>query len=197
MRRNLRILQKNFSAKPVCQRRDLNMADDGLRDALGPIVERYGYASVNQALREMKSSRAGNRRKNPRPENISSKRKKRSLSAVEYVLKMDLPSDRESILVRAAEQFERRFFLPTIGDIRNFWSVYRIETQVPSSRAVGIPKIFKFMSSMDPKEVARILNAKAFSGPAKLGPIAEAIENLSGERLRDSQLSMKNLPDTR
>ena len=100
---------------------------------------------------------------------------------------MDLPSDRKSILVQAAEQFERRLFLPTIGDIRNFWSVYRVEAQMPSSRAVGIPRIFKFMSSMDPKEVARILNARAFSGPAKLGPIAEAIENLSGERLRDSQ----------
>lgn len=173
------------------------MADDSLQAALRPLVEQYGYASVNQALRDMKSSRTKNRRENLRPENLSSKRKKRTLNAVEYVLKMDLPSDRESILVRAADQFQRRLFLPTIGDIRNFWSVYRIETQMPSSRAVGIPKIFKFMSSMDPKEVARILNARAFSGPAKLGPIAEAIENLSEERLRHSQLSMKNLPDAR
>ena len=165
------------------------MADDNLQAALRPIVEQYGYASVNQALREMKStqSRIGNRGENLRPENIPSKKKKRSLSAVEYVEKMDLPSDRKSILVQAAEQFQNRLFLPTIGDIRNFWSVYRVEAQMPSSRAVGIPRIFKFMSSMDPKEVARILNAKAFSGPAKLGPIAEAIENLSGERLRDSQ----------
>ena len=163
------------------------MADDNLQAALRPIVEQYGYASVNQALREMKStqSRIGNRGENLRPENISSKKK--NLSAVEYVLKMDLPADRKSILVQAAEQFQRRLFLPTIGDIRNFWSVYRVEAQMPSSRAVGIPRIFKFMSSMDPKEVARILNARAFSGPAKLGPIAEAIENLSGERLRDSQ----------
>ena len=173
------------------------MTDDRLYTALRPIVEQYGYASVNQALREMRSIqiRTKNRREKTHPGKIQSKGEKRSLSAVEYVLKMDLASERKSIMVRAAEQFQHRLFLPTIGDIREFWSVYRIETQIPSSRAAAIPRVFKFMSDMDPKEVAQILKSKAFSGPARLGPIAEAIENRSRERLRDSQRDMENLPD--
>ena len=70
-----------------------------------------------------------------------------------------------------------------------------IQTKIPASRTGAIPRVFKFMSSMDPKEVARILKTKEFSGSTSLGPIAEAIEDRSRERLHDSQGGMENLPD--
>ena len=175
------------------------MLDDRLYAALRPIVEQYGYSSVNRALRELRSiqNRTEYRNENAAspPKNTKPNNKKRTLNAVEYVFKMDLPSERKSILAQAAERFQHRMFLPTIGDIRHFWEVYGIECQIPSSRAAAIPRVFKFMSSMDPKEVARILDTRAFSGPARLGQIAEAIEKRGRQRLHNSRFSMQNLPD--
>ena len=66
-------------------------------------------------------------------------------------------------------------FLPTLGDIRSFCQTYGIDEPRSRSRLGGIPRVFKFLTTMEAKEVERMLDDRLFSGPAELGPIAEAI----------------------
>ena len=65
--------------------------------------------------------------------------------------------------------------MPTFGDIRNFCQVYGIDEPASKSRASAIPRVFKFMATMSDEEVQGILDGGMFSGPSRVGPIADAI----------------------
>ena len=86
-----------------------------------------------------------------------------------------MPAGRAEVIGRAAKEFERRVFLPTLGDVRSFCQTYGIDEPRSKSRVGGIPRVFKFLTTMETSEVERMLDARLFAGPAELGPIAEAI----------------------
>ena len=78
-------------------------------------------------------------------------------------------------------EFEQRVFLSTLNDIRNFCEAYGIEEPRSKSRASGIPRVFKFLVTMDVADVERMLDDRMFSGPAQLGPIADPIRGKAKE----------------
>ena len=160
------------------------MVDKELRTALSSMVERFGFESVSRTLREMEpdqvklKTRKANR---PRRARNNGSGNKRRVSAVEYVQTMEIPAESVEVIRRAAEEFERRTFLPTVGDIRTFCEVYGIEEPKSKTRVSGIPRIFKFLVTMDVAEVKTMLDDRMFSGPAELGPIADAIRSKAKE----------------
>lgn len=101
----------------------------------------------------------------------------------EYVARMDVAPERKALLVAAAEKFQDKSFLPTVGDVRNFCGVYGIDGSF-DSRAGAAPKVFRFLASMSVEEMARMLDRGVFSGPARLGPIADAMRDAGRERSR-------------
>ena len=68
-----------------------------------------------------------------------------------------------------------------LNDIRNFCEAYGIEEPRSKSRASGIPRVFKFLVTMDVADVERMLDDRMFSGPAQLGPVADAIRGKAKE----------------
>ena len=160
------------------------MVNDDLRVVLGRMVKQYGFKAVSRVLHEMKaeydggsSKPEGGRRSRPR----AGRRPKQRLSAVDYVQAMAVPADQAAIVRRAAEEFEQKAFLPTLGDMQSFCDVFGIEEPRSKSRASGIPRIFRFLVTMDVAEVERILDEQVFSGPVTLGPIADAIRDKAKE----------------
>ena len=151
--------------------------DEELRVALGAVVQQFGFDEVERALDELREPKDGRRHENKttRRSGRGDAGNRRRLTAVEYVEKMDTPAERADVIGRAAEEFERRVFLPTLGDIRSFCQTYGIEEPRSKSRLGGIPRVFKFLTTMEAAEVERMLDDRLFSGPAELGPIAEAI----------------------
>jgi hypothetical protein len=160
------------------------MVDKELRTALSSMVERFGFESVSRTLREMEpdqvklKTRRANRPRRARNKGSGNKRR---VSAVEYVETMEIPAESVEVIRRAAEEFERRTFLPTVGDIRTFCEVYGIEEPKSKTRVSGIPRIFKFLVTMNAAEVKTMLDDRMFSGPAELGPIADAIRSKAKE----------------
>lgn len=100
---------------------------------------------------------------------------------MDYVQSLDVSAERSAVVRRAAEEFERRVFLPTLGDVRSFCETYGIEEPKSRSRVSGIPRIFKFLVTMAAADVERMLDDRVFSGPASLGPIADAIRGKAKE----------------
>ena len=94
---------------------------------------------------------------------------------------LEVPAEQGAVLRRATEEFEQRGFLSTLNDIRNFCEAYGIEEPRSKSRASGIPRVFKFLVTMDVADVERMLDDRMFSGPAQLGPIADAIRGKAKE----------------
>lgn len=169
------------------------MTEAKLKDTLRVIVRQYGFEQVNQSLREinasarqLKSSEQGK----TLPDNVTgtSARKKRAKpNALEYVAKIELSSEKGPKVVELAKRYENKAFLPTFGDIRNFCQIYRIDEPASKSRANSMPRIFKFISSMETNELQRILDEEMFSGPSRLGPIADEIR-------RSGRLARSNTP---
>lgn len=147
--------------------------------ALRPIVRQYGLGSVLESLGKI----AGTQRESSMQTEGSSdadqkkKPKKRSVKATapEYVSKLELSSEKVAPVANLAECFERKAFLPTFGDIAHFCQIYGIEVPASKTRASAIPRVFKHIASMETEEIQRILDDGLFSGPSRLGPIADAI----------------------
>ena len=150
--------------------------DEELRMALGAVVQQFGLDEVERALDELREPKGDHRDRNKvtrRSGRGAAGTRRRT--AVEYVEKMDMPAERAEVIGRAAAEFERRVFLPTLGDIRSFCQTYGIEEPKSKSRLGGVPRVFKFLTTMEVAEVKQMLDDRLFSGPAELGPIAEAI----------------------
>ncbi len=147
--------------------------------ALRPIVRQYGLGSVLESLGKIAHAQRENsvqarvssdadRGKNP---------KKRSVKATapEYISKLALSEDKTVPVVDLAERFERKTFLPTFVDIAHFCHTYGIDVPASKTRASAIPRVFKYIASMETEEIQRMLDDGLFSGPSRLGPIADAI----------------------
>ena len=154
-----------------------------LETALHPIVKEHGLGSVLEALGKIASEHdaqsapplvvngAGEAAKPKK-----ARKRSRKPNAAEYAAKMELPPDKQDTVVALAERFERKDFLPTFGDIRNFCDMYGIDVPASKTRASAIPRVFKFLANeMEAGEVQSILDYELFSGPSRLGPIADAI----------------------
>ena len=164
--------------------------DKELRTALSSMIERFGFDSVFQTLRELETDQVKQKTRRadpPKRARNSGNGNKRRVSAVEYVRTMDIPAEQAEIVGRAAEEFERRTFLPTVGDVRSFCEVYGIEEPKSKTRLSGMPRIFKFLGTMDAAEVKTMLDDRMFSGPAELGPIADAIRSRAKEMRMGTQ----------
>ncbi len=159
------------------------MRNSDLEKSLRPIVHEHGLGSVLEALgtiaAEYDSQFAPPLALNGADKHAKPKKsRKRSPkpNAAEYAAKMELPSDKQPMVVTLAEQFERKDFLPTLGDIAHFCQIYGIDVPASKTRASAIPRVFKFLANeMEAEEVQRILDDGMFSGPSRLGPIADAI----------------------
>ena len=101
---------------------------------------------------------------------------------------MDLSRNRRQVLTEVAENFQNKSFLPTASDIRNFCELYGIRGAAPRARAGAVPRLFRFLATMDPDEVRRLVRGGMFSGPARLGPIADAIRAAGREQIRERAL---------
>lgn len=152
---------------------------------LRSIVRQYGFNQVDQSLQEIGSSdhrpKRSERGGTLPDSNVSTKpRKKRAkLSASEYVANMELPYEKASAITELAKRFEDKTFLPTCSDVREFWYIYGIDKPVSRSRADTVPRVFKFIAEMKADDIQNMLDSGMFSGPSRLGPIADAIRRNS------------------
>ncbi len=157
------------------------MPRNDLTEALQTLVRRHGMSSVLHGLADLQAAPDSTVPSSAakRPSDARSKP-----SAIEYVGRMLLPPDKAQAMERAAQCFEDKSFLPGVADIREFCRVYGLDLGKSVSRTGAIPRIFTFLAAMDTDQVSRMLDDGAFSGPARLGPIADAIRNRSAGRLR-------------
>ena len=169
------------------------MTQAELKDTLRTMVKEYGFEQVNKSLREVSTSTYSVQKPkaNAGGSNRGSVRKagkrNQKVTASEYVAKMELPRGKEKFVIELAQRFESKAFLPTFGDISNFCQIYGIEEPASKSRANAIPRVFKFIAAMESDDIQRMMDDGLFSGPSRLGPIAEAIRR-NGRATTQSRL---------
>ena len=157
------------------------MTQTNLKVALRDMVLEHGFEQVYDELHKIQVAEPDLRRA-LRSSELSSRGtdtlkvgRKPKITAPQYVAKMGLPFGKEQAVTELAGRFQEKLFLPTFGDIANFCQAYSIEVPASRTRASAIPRVFKFIASMEVDDIRRLLSEGMFSGPSRLGPIADAI----------------------
>lgn len=157
------------------------MTQTNLEAALQPLVLEHGFEQVHKQLHAMEISEP-----NPRQlllaadPGAKSSRARKSIrksrpTAPQYVAKMELPFEKDSPVTELAERFHKKSFLPSFSDIAHFCQLYSIDVPASRTRASAIPRVFKFIAEMEADDIQRIVDEGMYSGPSRLGPIADAI----------------------
>ena len=87
------------------------------------------------------------------------------------------------MVMELARRFDEKSFMPTFADIADFCCTYDIDEPMSKSRASAVPRVFRAIAAMEIEDVQMLLDYGAFSGPARLGPIADAIARNSRARV--------------
>lgn len=156
------------------------MAKTFLEAQLRLLIDHFGDERVELALRRIARSDP-----RARPGRGAPGRKKKSrprATAPEFVSKMALADDQRRLLAEAAEKFQEKAFLPTVGDVRHFCEMHGVGGPASGSRADAVPRVFRFLATLNADDLRTTLDSGMFSGPARLGPIADAILDAERER---------------
>ena len=158
------------------------MTADQLVASLRALVQEHGIDQVSRSLDEIGTTFDG------RPEKVElaadhpdqsagvkKGRKKRSATALERVVKMDLSQEKAEAVGELARKYDEKSFMPTFGDIAHFCHLYDVDEPSSKSRASAIPRVFETIAAMELEDIQRMLDYGMFSGPSRLGPIADAI----------------------
>ena len=103
-------------------------------------------------------------------------------TATQYANKMELAEAKQDLLVNLAHRFDDKEFLPSFSDIDFFFDTYDINKLSSKSRVAAIPRVFNALADMSVDEIQFIAECGQFSGPARLGPIADAIRSAGQSR---------------
>jgi len=156
---------------------------DQLAESLRSLVHQYGFRQVSQALDKIQSPEPSGSHELPTSEPPRGRQagvpkgQRVKLTASRHVAKLELPSGKLAPVAELARRFDEKAFLPSFGDIAHFCESYGVDEPSSKSRASAIPRIFKAIAEMEIKEIQRIVDDGMFSGPSRLGPIADAIRN--------------------
>jgi len=163
------------------------MTDSNLKKILQPIVQENGLGPVLSSLGQIADAPFGQaERFMTAGDDIAngSNQKRPTGSAPEYVDRMNLPVEKVVAVSELARRYQQKLFLPTFRDISSFCQTYEIQVPASNSRASAIPRVFKFLAELEPGEIQQILDDGWFSGPSRLGPIADGIRNYSSAVLQ-------------
>ena len=154
------------------------MTQSNLKDALLLMVNEHGLDQVQRQLDELRVSEHPRNDfiVEPPPPAANPRRKRRPKpTAKRYVTKMEFAAEKEVPIGEIADRFDSKSFLPSFGDIRLFCDIYGIDAPASRTRASSIPRVFKRIADMEAADIQRIIDEGHFSGPSRLGPIADAI----------------------
>lgn len=158
------------------------MTADQLASSLRALVREHGLDQVSRSLDEIGTTlddhpeKAESGADRPgQPAGVNKSRKKRSATALERVARMDLSQEKTDAVVELARRFDEKSFMPTFGDIAHFCHLYNVDEPSSKSRASAIPRVFRTIAAMEVEDIQGMLDYGMFSGPSRLGPIADAI----------------------
>ena len=161
------------------------MTRDRLVASLRELVREHGFERVSRSLRELDglgSDAQGTKPgagSQPQPGAGTRGKRKPAATALERVEKMDLPSETADVVLQLAKRFDEKSFMPTFGDIAHFCRVYDVDEPASKSRAAAVSRVFGTIAAMSAEDIQILVDYGAFSGPARLGPISEAITRRS------------------
>jgi hypothetical protein len=111
----------------------------------------------------------------------------KKLTAVEQVNKSAAMGGEREMLLAIAEKFDRKEFLPSVGDIREFLAMIGEASAGMKDRHEGFRRLLRPLTQLPADRLRRLASNPRYSGPAQLGPLSEAIKS-TGEAIRREEV---------
>ncbi|WP_428669273.1 hypothetical protein [Reyranella sp.] len=161
-----------------------------LATLLQAIVAEYGHEEVLDALTRLShTGDHGNVASQPKQQlsPMLSRQgktvKPKRPTAVDQVNKASSVTRERDEILTLANRFDRKDFLPSVGDIREFLAMTGSIVEGLTSRNEGFRHLLPVLVKLPPERLKRLANSNSHSGPAQLGPLADAIRS-AGETIR-------------
>lgn len=163
------------------------------------LVGRWGYDKVERSLVKIARSIAPSEefesrlfRKIHQDRGVDEriyKNYNRKLSALDLVERTNTPEKKKSLLLDLARQYERKDFLPRMGDVKYFLEMQGHDAGNIKQRPEAFRKVLSAIHDMPEEYLEKLVKSSRYSGPAQLGPLSDAIKSARGNIKTD-----KNTP---
>jgi hypothetical protein len=106
----------------------------------------------------------------------------RKPNAAEQVGRLQVDGPRRNVLLEIAAQFDRKQFLPSVADVREFLILSGGHPSGIKDRTEGFRTLLQMLVEVPDERLQSVLEAAKHAGPSQLGPISDAISN-AGQRM--------------
>jgi hypothetical protein len=146
------------------------------------LVAEWGLEAVQRALLDVSMRSPAQ----IAPEaSVEAPNRSRKPTAIQRAARVDAPPNRHEALIAIAAAFDEKKFLPTIGAVKEFLSMNHARPVALKDRLESFRHVLGILAGMPTADLQRILHEKRFSGPARLGPLSDAIRS-AGRSIRRS-----------
>jgi hypothetical protein len=150
------------------------------------LVDEWGTSEVSLALSKVSMSSTGleSSTKSGLPRSRSKNRTKPS--AVTQVENGDYLGVQRELLMNIALRFDQKDFLPSIADVREFLILQGDRPGDLKDRRDSFRFVLKQMSQLPLDRLQQIATSSLHTGPARLGPLSDAISGAGEMHRRDA-----------
>jgi hypothetical protein len=112
-------------------------------------------------------------------------------TASEQVGRVTLPSEHLAIIADLAGRYDRKQFLPSVSDVREFLTMLGEQPHPMKDRSAAFKAVLECVSKLPLDRLNEVSRRAMHSGPAQLGPISDAISSAAETlpRYRDPKAS--------
>lgn len=167
-----------------------------LRRLLQALVDEWGHEEVAKALGGVTRSSL-----DPTVEPATRPKPRRSaarvrLSATGQTEQAGLEGERKEALLRLAERYDRKRFLPSLADVREFLIMMDERPVIVKDRKEAFRTLLRSLMGLPMERLRQLVLMAQHSGPSELGPLSEAIAS-AGQRLPRRQQANHTSPQGR
>lgn len=145
-----------------------------LAKLLEALVEEWGGEEVRSTLDRTLASKGQLALVDERS-SIAPRRSRSRPSAISLVEQESIGDEKKKLLFLLADQFDKKEFLPSVADVRQFIIMSGERPRSVKDRFDGFKSLLKLLVKLPPDKLETIADAASNSGPAQLGPISDAI----------------------
>jgi hypothetical protein len=150
-----------------------------LTKLLQTLVDEWGYEDVATALASTNGALSD---RHAEGSTSPSSKKRVRLSATEQIERAALEGEQKELLLQLAVRYDRKLFLPSVADVREFLIMMGTRPIGMKDRTQAFRVLLESLMRLPIARLQQLAQTALHSGPSELGPISDAI-TLAGERL--------------
>jgi len=146
------------------------------------LVKEWGHEEVAAALAGTASSSGDSPSRRAGSSKLRSSRERVRLSATDQIQQATLEGEQKETLLQLAERYDRKQFLPSVADVREFLIMMGERPVGMKDRSEAFRILLRSLMRLPADRLQQFARTALHSGPSELGPLSDAIA-AAGDRL--------------